>query len=63
MSDRRLQDASWHKSTYSGGQNACVETAAAEAVIGVRDTKHSQAGVIVVPLKAWAAFIGSVTAR
>lgn len=63
MIDSRFQPASWRKSTYSGTGQACVETAPAPGVVGVRDTKNRDAGTVTVSRPAWAAFITSVTAR
>lgn len=63
MIDSRFQHASWHKSTYSGGGQACIETATAAGVVGVRDTKNRDAGTVTVSRPAWTAFINSVTAR
>lgn len=63
MVDERLQGASWRKSTYSTGGNACVEVACLDAAVGLRDTKHREAGTVVVSRKAWSAFVTSIVVR
>ena len=63
MSDMRLRDATWRKSTYSGSGNACVEVAHAATAVGVRDTKNREGGALVVSHQAWAAFVRSTVRR
>lgn len=47
----------WRKSTYSeSGSAQCVEVAPATGAVGVRDTKHREAGHLEVPRTAWSAF-------
>ncbi|SOE25594.1 DUF397 domain-containing protein [Streptomyces sp. OK228] len=46
----------WHKSTYSTGQNNCVEVADDVRVM-VRDTKDHSAGMVTVSPSAWSEFI------
>jgi hypothetical protein len=49
------------KSSYSDGGNNCVEVAHGDRpVVGVWDTKHRDAGPIVVPAGRWAAFVRSL---
>lgn len=51
----------WRKSSYSGEREDCVEVALGE-VIGVRDTKIRDGGMLVVSPVGWSAFI-AVLAR
>lgn len=50
----------WRKSSYSGGDNNCVEVAAASATIGVRDTKRPHGEVLRFSRAAWRAFVRDV---
>ena len=63
MSDTRLRDATWRKSTYSGSGNACVEVANAVTAVGVRDTKNREGGALVVSRRAWTEFVRSAARR
>lgn len=63
MIDKRLADASWHKSTYSTGGNNCVEVASTAHATGVRDTKDRTRGSITVSPDAWSAFVSTVKTR
>jgi hypothetical protein len=48
----------WRKSSYSAGNAECVEVAAGQAAVGVRDTKqHGSALMLEFPAAAWRAFI------
>lgn len=48
----------WCKSSYSSGQGAnCVEVAEAGPVVGVRDSKDPEGGVLVVEPAAWRSFL------
>ena len=57
-----LINAMWHKSSYSGGNNNCIEVAVTERV-GIRDTKDRSAGYLVTTPGAWLAFINKVGDR
>jgi hypothetical protein len=50
----------WRKSSYSGGDNNCVEVAATGATIEVRDSKSPLGEVLSVSPGAWQAFTGEV---
>ncbi|MFE2916315.1 DUF397 domain-containing protein [Kitasatospora indigofera] len=53
-----LTDASWRKSTYSGGQNGCVEVADGYPdVTPVRDSKDPLGPALLFPAEAWQAFV------
>ena len=45
--------AAWRKSSYSGTQGNCVEVAPSPSVVGVRDTKNRDGGVLYVTVDAW----------
>jgi hypothetical protein len=48
----------WRKSSYSSGNAECVEVAAGQAAVGVRDTKQRESGpMLEFPPTAWRAFI------
>jgi hypothetical protein len=46
----------WRTSSYSGGDNNCIEVAATGASISVRDTKRRQGDVLRFSPGAWRAF-------
>lgn len=46
----------WRKSSYSGGDNNCVEVAAGSAAISVRDTKRPHGEALRFSPAAWHAF-------
>lgn len=52
----------WHKSSYSGNANSCVEIGhAADGGIGVRDTKqHGRGPVLEFSPEEWRAFLAGV---
>jgi hypothetical protein len=53
-----LSGARWRSSTYSGGNNECVEVADnIPRLVPVRDSKRPDGPVIVVSRDAWRAFI------
>lgn len=53
-----LSGAKWRSSTYSGGNNECVEVADnIPAVIPVRDSKRPTGPVIAFAPQAWRTFI------
>ncbi|NYH52412.1 hypothetical protein HNR06_002001 [Nocardiopsis arvandica] len=49
--------AEWHKSSYSSGNNECVEVREHASGTDVRDTAHREAGHITVPLGQWVALV------
>ena len=52
----------WHKSTYSGNANSCVEVArSADGAVGVRDTKqHGRGPVLEFTPGEWQAFLTAI---
>lgn len=58
---REIGSAAWHKSTFSGASNGCVEHAKLTGNRrAVRDTKNREFGAIVFDSPSWGAFISSV---
>lgn len=57
-----LDAATWHKSSYSGGQGGdCLEvTPDIPAVVPVRDSKNPHGPKLAFRAEAWAAFVGGV---
>ncbi|CAM5361128.1 hypothetical protein SVIOM342S_09138 [Streptomyces violaceorubidus] len=52
---------SWTKSSYSGGNGACVEVRSpVVAALAVRDSKVTEGPVLAFPADAWTAFVTSV---
>ncbi|MET8567833.1 DUF397 domain-containing protein [Streptomyces sp. NPDC004783] len=52
---------SWTKSSYSGGNGACVEVRSpVVAALAVRDSKVPEGPVLAFPADAWNAFVASV---
>lgn len=53
--------AEWRKSSRSGGNGGnCVEVGFAPAVIGVRDTKDRDGGMLAVTFDRWRDFLDAV---
>lgn len=51
----------WHKSSYSGNANSCVEIGHAAGGVGVRDTKqHGRGPVLEFSPAEWQAFLAGV---
>jgi hypothetical protein len=56
-----LSGARWRGSTYSGGNNECVEIADdIPGVIPVRDSKRPTGPALVFPSVGWSSFVASV---
>ncbi|MFD5805156.1 MULTISPECIES: DUF397 domain-containing protein [unclassified Streptomyces] len=61
MAIRQGAQESWTKSSYSGGNGACVEVRSPlVAALAVRDSKVQEGPVLDFPADAWNAFVGSV---
>ncbi|MGH3934213.1 MAG: DUF397 domain-containing protein [Pseudonocardiaceae bacterium] len=53
--------AGWRKSSYSQGQNACVEiTTDLPGWVGVRDTENRDAGLLALNQQQWDGFLDAV---
>jgi hypothetical protein len=50
----------WIKSSYSSGDQSCVEVAKVPGVVPVRDSKNPQGPALAITPAAWAAFVGHV---
>ncbi|MFE0255219.1 DUF397 domain-containing protein [Streptomyces sp. NPDC059010] len=64
MREYDLSNASWRKSSYSGGSGGeeCIEVAdGVPGVVPVRDSKVPSSPVLVIGVDAWAAFIRDAT--
>jgi hypothetical protein len=56
-----MDDRTWRKSSYSGGQGNCVEVCTSEpGVVGVRDSKDRYGSELTVSDRAWSAFVQGV---
>lgn len=56
-----LDGATWHKSTYSGSNNGCVERGTLRSGRqAVRDTKDRSIGTMVFGAGTWQSFVDSV---
>ncbi|UGY91153.1 DUF397 domain-containing protein [Streptomyces gobiensis] len=56
-----LDGALWHKSTYSGSDNGCVERGRLQTGRqAIRDTKDRGLGMIVFEPDAWQSFVDAV---
>lgn len=57
-------ELNWFKSSYSGGGgDNCVEVAAGDAAVLVRDSKDPRVGRLTLTPTAWAAFTAHIAAR
>jgi Domain of unknown function (DUF397) len=57
MHELDLTHAQWRKSSYSGGNGACVEVADLPEAIAVCDSKDPDGLKLIFNLQAWAAFV------
>lgn len=61
MSSDALDGAVWHKSTYSGSDNGCVERGRlSSGRQAVRDTKDRERGAAVFEPASWQTFVDAV---
>jgi uncharacterized protein DUF397 len=60
MGEAGIAGTWWRKSSYSGGDNNCVEVGTAGAGIAVRDTKNPRSGTLEFSANAWHAFTESI---
>ncbi|WP_084529631.1 DUF397 domain-containing protein [Nocardia crassostreae] len=55
-----LFGARWFKSSYSGASQECVEVAhLSNGMVGVRDSKNPNGGVLILAPEVWDAFTAS----
>ena len=57
MHELDLTHAQWRKSSYSGGNGACVEVADLPEAIAVRDSKDPDGPRLAISRQAWTAFV------
>jgi hypothetical protein len=50
----------WRKSSYSGSNGSCLETASDSGVILVRDTTDRDGGTLSFTADAWKSFLGTL---
>lgn len=61
MTSHEFDGALWHKSTYSGTNNACVEHGLLRTGRqAVRDTKDRERGAAVFQPESWQTFVNAV---
>jgi hypothetical protein len=53
-------DISWRKSSFSTGQNDCVEVARTPAAVLVRDSKNPGGGHLAVTARTWESLIAAI---
>jgi hypothetical protein len=63
MSALDLSRAYWRTSTRSSGNGNCVEVAAADGQVAVRDSKDRSGPVLAFPPTAWRAFVRDLPGR
>jgi len=59
MHELDLTHAQWRKSSYSGGNGACVEVANLPEAIAVRDSKDPDGPKLTFSRQTWTAFVES----
>lgn len=57
---RQIADAHFRKSTYSTGNDDCVEGAVINTVVVIRDTKDRDSGHVPASSDAWASFTTAI---
>ncbi|MFE0773799.1 DUF397 domain-containing protein [Streptomyces sp. NPDC058861] len=58
-----MTEPTWHKSTYSGNNDNCVEVADNLPLVHVRDTKDHARGELTASPAAWSAFTAFARTR
>lgn len=62
MSIQQGKQSAWVKSSYSGGNGACVEVASpAPLVVAVRDSKDPHGPALSFTPASWSAFVADVS--
>jgi uncharacterized protein DUF397 len=49
--------AVWHKSSFSDHNGSCVEVALTAVAVGIRDSKNTGVGPLIVAPDGWAALV------
>lgn len=62
MTESKLTDRPFRKSSFSGELKDCVEVGATEGMIRVRDSKDRDGGVLTFNEREWSAFVRGVKA-
>jgi hypothetical protein len=57
-----VNEPTFRKSTHSGPESHCVEVAATDNAVLVRDSKHADGPVLTFDRPAWTAFLDAVRA-
>lgn len=52
-----LSGASWRKSSFSGGNNECIEVSLVPSLAAVRDSKNTAGGQLQFGEAGWGAFL------
>jgi hypothetical protein len=61
VTDSQPTDITWHKSTASGGGGSnCVEVAAVDGSVLVRNSRNPLGSVLSFPCRPWATFLAGV---
>lgn len=55
-----MHSSQWHKSSYSGSGDNCVEVAEGAEVVRVRDTQHRSLGHLEFALEEWVVFLNTL---
>ena len=55
-----LSTVRWRKSSRSSDKSNCVEVAATDRAVAVRDSKHPTGGTLIVTPRAWTAFTTAI---
>ena len=53
----------WRKSSFSGTNGSCVETASGDGAVMVRDTTDRDGGTLAFTADAWRAFTAAIRVR
>jgi hypothetical protein len=52
--------SAWRKSSFSGTNGNCVETASGNGLVLVRDTQNRDGGTLAVPAEVWEQFTATL---
>ncbi len=63
MNSVRLADTAWRKSSRSANNSYCVEVAVTDEVVGVRDTKDRDGGILTFSRERWNDFLSGLHDR